>query len=280
MFERMRTSFDLAHSAWRVLLSDKKLIVFPLFSGLSCLLVLASFAVPVLMSQQLQDMLIDHQSPLAWGFLFVFYFINYFFIVFFNSALMSCALKRLNGGEPTLGDGLSAAANRLPQIAAWALVSATVGVLLKAIENVHEKAGAFISAILGTAWTVITFFVVPVLVVENVGPIDAIKRSLAILKKTWGESLIGNLGLGLFTFLLVLPGVAMIAIAGWLFTLSPALGGVAMVVAIVYLILWGAASSALNGIFVSALYQFAAQGQVPESFDRHQFEQAFRAKPV
>lgn len=94
--------------------------------------------------------------------------------------------------------------SRLPQIFAWALVSATVGVLLKLVENAHEKIGQFISAILGTAWTVVTFFVVPVLVVEKVGPFEAIKRSIALLKKTWGEALAGNFGLGLFMFLLML----------------------------------------------------------------------------
>src|SRR5262249_48661246 len=120
--------------------------------------------------------------------------------------LVSCAVMRFNGQEPTLGDGFRAAASRLPQILAWSLVSATVGVVLKVIENANEKVGQFISAILGTAWSVVTFFVVPVLVIEKVGPFQAVARSLAILKKTWGEALVGGIGLGLFKFLLLLPG--------------------------------------------------------------------------
>src|SRR5262249_51826250 len=128
----------------------------------------------------------------VWVVMFAYYFCNYFVVVFCNSALISCALIRFNGGTPTVGDGLQAAASRLPQILAWALVSATVGILLKAVENVHERAGQLISGLLGLAWTVLTYFVVPVLVVEKVGPFEAIRRSMAILRKTWGEALVGQ----------------------------------------------------------------------------------------
>src|SRR5262249_39867725 len=138
----------------------------------------------------------------------------YFVIIFFNAALVSCALMRFNGVEPTLGDGLRAASLRLPQILLWALVSATVGMILKAIENSSEKVGQFISGILGMVWTVITYFVVPVLVVEKTGPFAAISRSTSILKKTWGESLVGGIGITLFIFLLALPGILLLFVAG------------------------------------------------------------------
>src|SRR5262249_51954169 len=127
--------------------------------------------------------------------LFAYYFVNYFVVIFCNSALISCAIVRFNGGEPTIADGLSASVSRLPQIHAWALVSATVGVLLKAIENANERVGEFVSALLGLAWSVLTFFVVPVLVVEKADPVTAVKRSMSILRKTWGESLVGNWGI-------------------------------------------------------------------------------------
>src|SRR5262249_54953434 len=192
-----------------VLRTDKQLIVFPILSGICCLLVLLSFVLPFVLSPQLLN-LVDNQVNQGqvpwWGYVvaFAFYFCNYFVIVFFNSALISCALMRFNGLEPTLGDGFKAAAARLPQILAWALVSATVGVLLKIIENSSEKVGQFIAGLLGLVWGVLTYFVVPVLVVEKLGPIDAIKRSAAILRKTWGESLVANLGIGLIMMVLFL----------------------------------------------------------------------------
>src|SRR5262249_4768139 len=155
-------------SSWQVLLMDKKLILFPIMSGICCLIVLLSFLTPFLIAPP--DWIVKGQGvPPVWFYLvaFLFYFVNYFVIVFFNAALVSCAFIRFPGGTPTIGDGMRAAVSRLPQILAWALVSATVGMLLKAVENVHEKAGEIISAILGTVWTVITYFVVPVLVVEK-----------------------------------------------------------------------------------------------------------------
>jgi hypothetical protein len=285
VFERISNSFALARSSWRVLKTDKKLVFFPVVSGLAVLLVLASFAVPLALLAVNDPARFQDQDgrPALWTYAvaFAFYFCNYFAIIFCNAALISCALIRFNGQEPTLGDGFRAAGARLPQIFAWALVSATVGLLLKLIENAHEKVGEVVSALLGTAWTVITYFVVPVLVVEKVGPFQAIGRSLQILRKTWGEALVGNLGLGLFKFLLALPGILLL------------LGGIALAVAggggpllvtglvvaglgLLYLIAYAPVAAALDTIFLAALYQYAAYDRVPEGFDadtmRHTFE--------
>ncbi len=283
-FDRIARSFDLAKSSWRVLLTDKKLIVFPMLSGLCCLLVLASFAVPALLNlERLQGVANQAQQngnvpPWIYVVVFAYYFCNYFVIVFFNAALVSCALIRFNGGEPTLGDGLRAAASRLPQILAWALVSATVGVALKVIENANEKVGSFVSAILGTAWTIVTYFVVPVLVVERVGPFQAIGRSLSILRRTWGEALVGSWGLGFFKFLLALPLILLGFIGLYCLAHFLALGLAVLALAGVYLVLWMAVGSALDGIYLSALYQYATEGRTPVEFDRDELRGAFRCR--
>jgi hypothetical protein len=283
MFERFATSFALARSSWQVLRTDKKLIIFPILSGIGCLFVMAGFALPFVAQPHLLDFLNDkgngvHPPPWVYIVAFAYYFCSYFVVVFFNAALISCALVRFNGGTPTLADGLGAAASRLPQILAWALVSATIGVILKVVENAHEKAGAFIAAILGTAWTVITFFVVPVLVVERVGPIEAVKRSMSILKHTWGEAVIGNMGIGFFVFLLALPGFALAVFGVFALQASVPLGVAILLVAVLYFAIWSAVGPALNGIFLGALYQYAANGQIPYGFDRSEMTRAFRTK--
>ncbi len=280
MFDRISNSFALARSSWNVLRQDKQLVVFPMLSGLACLLVLVSFWAPVVFGVGL-DNLMDDRPP-AWLYVvgFLYYFCTYFVVVFFNAALVSCALMRFHGQTPTVGDGLRAACLRLPQIFAWALVSASVGMLLKAIESVHEKAGQFISAILGTMWSVITYFVVPVLVVEQVGPIEAIKRSTGILKKTWGEALVGNIGLGLFMLLVCLPGILILLAGGALLAagnMAP-LGLAVLALALVYFLLASAVGSALQGIYVTALYEFAAYGSVPQGYDDSTLRQAFRSR--
>jgi Family of unknown function (DUF6159) len=285
MFDKLSNSFALARSSWSVLYTDKKLLIFPILSGIACLAVTASFAIPVVLlvlQNPQHEVDFDKLHPaLAYGLAFAFYFLNYFVVIFFNSALTSCALIRFNGGEPTIGDGLQAAAARLPQILAWTLVSATVGVLLKVVENAHEQVGRFISSILGTAWSVITFFVVPVLVVENVGPFTALRRSIAILKRTWGEALIGNFGIGLFTFVLAIPFVLLMFVAVMLFSSAPALlpvGLLVLAIAVVYFLLLMAVSSAMNNIFIAAAYQFAANGAVPSGFNERIVRNAFGAK--
>jgi hypothetical protein len=284
-FTRLSTGFELARSSWQVLRQNRQLILFPVLSGIACLLVLLSFALPLfLVHPQWLDFLDPKAQqgvqPPPWAYLvlFAFYFCNYFVITYFNAALISCAIISFNGGKPTLADGLGAANSRLPQILAWSLVSATVGVLLKLIENIHEKVGEIVSFLLGTAWSILTFFVVPVLVVEKVGPIEAIARSTRILRKTWGEALVSNWGIGLFMFLLALPGIAVLVLAILLMGASVVLGLAVLALAAINLLALMAVGPALHGICLAALYQYASEGRVPGAFDSHLLQGAFAHK--
>jgi hypothetical protein len=290
MFDRISNGLSLARSSWSVLMRDKKLIWFPIVSGFFFVLVVASFAVPLatLVDWSAVQAQIDENGGKApqWmqvaglALAFAFYFCCYFVIIFCNAALVSCALLRFNGQEPTLGDGFRAARARLPQIFAWALVSATVGMILKAVENAHEKVGYYVSMILGAAWSVMTFFVVPVLVVEKTGPIAAVGRSASLLKKTWGEALVGRLGLGFFMFLLFLPVLALFVAAVFAFNNGMMPVGVALAVAgVVAALIHAAVSSALSTILLAALYQYASDERVAPGFERGQFEAAFQPKP-
>ncbi|MFN5706522.1 MAG: DUF6159 family protein [Planctomycetota bacterium] len=193
MFERIATGWALTKQAFNVLRLDKELLLFPILSGACCLLVIASFFVPAYAFGWLDSGAGDRASPTSRIFLamigFAFYFVNYFIMVFFNSALVGCSVIRLKGGDPTVSDGFATALSRLPQIAAWSAVAATVGVILKSFENKNNKAGQFVIGLIGAAWSMLTFFVVPIIVIEQLGPIAAIKRSTSLLSETWGEYL-------------------------------------------------------------------------------------------
>jgi hypothetical protein len=286
MWTKISNGWALAGDSWQVLQQDKKLILFPLVSGACSLLVIVAFFVPILANPALLDFIRDadgngHVQVPAWVFaaLFAFYFVNYFVIIFFNAALISCAVLRFNGQEASLWDGLAVAASRMPQILAWALVSATVGVLLKLLEQAHDTVGEIVSGLLGTAWTVVTYFVVPVLVVEKVGPLGAIQRSVTLLKKSWGEALVGQAGIGLILFLLVLPGI-LLGLMGTMFLANgaTALGVLVLVLAAVYFLIWAAVGPAIHGIFLAALYQYAASGTAPAGFDQEALSGAFAPK--
>jgi uncharacterized protein DUF6159 len=281
MFARLRNGWLLARESVAVLKADKKLLLFPFFSFLACLLVLATFILPLLSSPWGRALLDDPQGaqapqdPLLYVLLFAFYFANYFVIVFFNSALVACAVIRFNGGEPTLGDGLRMAASRLPQILGWALVSATVGLILKIIEDRSERVGQWITAILGAAWSGLTFFVIPVLVVEKLGPIEAFKRSVGLVRRSWGEAATAHFSITLFVFLWVLLALVP-AILGIM------LGGPALWIGIfasaALLIVVALVAAAVNVIITAVLYQYATEKAVPAEVDREVLQVAFAAK--
>ena len=161
----------------------------------------------------------------------------------------------------------------MPQILGWSLVSATVGFLLKMVESRSEKVGAFVADLLGLAWSIVTFFVIPVIVVEKVGPIDAIRRSGSILRRTWGEAFVGNQGIGLFVFLFALVSCLPAAL-GYL-SHVPALMIAGIAITAVALIIVAAISAALHSILLAAIYVFAADGRVPDAFDRSTLQAAF-----
>jgi hypothetical protein len=282
MFDKISNGFSLVGSTWRVLLKDKHLLLFPMISGFLFMLVVASFVVPLAVlvdwNQVGNQMAKNNNRPPVWVYpvTFAFYFCTYFVIIFCNSALISCALIRFNGGTPRLADGFRMAFARLPQIFAWALVSATVGVLLKVVENIHEKVGEIVASLLGTAWSIMTYFVVPVLVVEKTGPVEAVGRSLSILRKAWGEALVGNLGLNFVMFLLALPIVLLIIVGAYMFAQgSAALGLALIIVAGIGFLIHTAIGAALHTIHLAALYQFATTDRVPDGFDRNVMASAF-----
>jgi hypothetical protein len=283
-FERLRRGWRLAKMAFGVLWDDKRLLWFPFISFLCLLLVLATFLLPLLASQDFRNLMNQGNGQnfknatsniLYYAVLFAFYVCSYFVIIFFNSALVACVILRFNGEDATPDDGLRAAFSRLPQIFMWALVSATVGLVLKIISDRSEKLGKIVADLLGTAWGIMTYFVVPVLVVEKTGPFKAIKRSCSVLRKTWGESFAADFGIGFILFLLLL--VCFIpAIVGGLLGWPAVLIGTVISLVLVFLLCL--VSSAVHVIIVAALYQYAAMKQTPsEYFKEGTLRNAFRA---
>ena len=274
---RIRTGWMLAAQSFQVLRRDKSLLVFPLFSGIASFLVLTSF-LGGLFAVGYSGHKEAINDATAWAILFAYYFANYFVIVYFNSALVACAMIRFRGGNPTIADGLRAARERITQIVAWAFLAATVGVALRIIAERVGFIGKIVIALLGAAWTVATYFVVPVLVVEKLGPFEALKRSTGIIKKTWGESLVSNVGIGLVTTLVtvlavITTGVLTAVAAAKLGSIGVAIAGAVLVLLII--VLSALVSSALSSIVLSASYLYATEGKVPRVFADAGLQYAF-----
>lgn len=280
MFDRFSRSWRLMKASASVLRQDKELMVFPLVSTIAALIVVGSFIAPIFALGWV-DQLEEGTAPvLVYGWLFLFYLVQYFVIFFFNTALVGAAMIRLEGGDPTVADGFRIATSKLVPILGYAAIAATVGMILRAIEERMGFLGHWIAGLFGAAWTVASFLVVPVLVIENVGPIDAIKRSGALLKKTWGENIIGNVGVGAAFFLLyLLLGVmTFVGIGLALPAKSPVLVSTVAGLAVASFVVLALVHAALSGIYSAALYRYAAVGESAGGFEASTLGEAFRPK--
>lgn len=277
MFDRISRSWTLVKASAAVLRSDKELLLFPVISAFATLLVLATFMVPVLGLRLFEG---DTIGPLGAVVGFLFYLCQYFVIFFFNTALVGAAMIRLEGGDPTVSDGLRIARSKIGVILGYAAIAATVGLILKALEERAGAIGKIVVGLVGVAWTLATFLVVPMLVARDVGPLDAVKESVELLKRTWGENVAGNVGIGLafglLTLLVVLAVVALVVGAAFVGGAKLAIAvGIVGALAIAFV---AVLQAALSGIYSAALYRYAVDGQAPAGFGSGQLESAFRPK--
>jgi len=280
MFERLSRSFALVKASCNVLAANKRLMVFPLLSGLCTLIVAASFLLPLFGSGVLTHLDRGQMTPWRGVLLFGFYLAQYFVILFFNVALVGAATIHLRGGTPSLADGLRIATSKLPAILGYAVITATVGMVMRAIEERAGFVGRLITGLIGVAWSLATFLVVPVLVNEQVGPFDAVRNSADLLKRTWGENLVGNVGIGLafslLTLLVLVIGFALIMLA----VSTHATEAILFVVVLCVLVglLLATVQSALHGIYAAAVYRYAQEGDAGVGFDKVLVADAFKLK--
>lgn len=278
MFATIGHTFALMKTSWRVLMKDRELILFPIMSGIVLLVVAGGFLIVAASTGTLDRLDAAAQAgsgeeAQAADYVLgaALYAVAYFVVIFFNAALVAAALERLRGGDPNVGSGLRHAAAHLPAIIGWAIIAATVGLILQiARSRTDNFLGRIALSIVGGVWAYMTFFVIPVLVAEGVGPIESIKRSGSLFRKSWGRQFAASFGFGLVYIVAVLiafvPAALVFAIAPiagivlGVFTLSIAIGTV----------------QALEGIFKAALYEFA-NGESPLEFDRSDLEGAYRA---
>jgi hypothetical protein len=270
---KISRAWSLMGASWQVLKSNKQMMFFSILSFICCLIVIASFVYPFVNSDiaELEQKFTDNEAN-YYIYLFLFYFALYFVITFFNSAIVANTVAYMEGGKPAFSDGLRLAASRLPQIFGWAVVSATVGMILRMIEDKSQWLGRLVAGLLGIAFSLVSFLVVPVLVVEKKGPIESLKESSRLLKKTWGEQVAGSLGFGILLFLLTLPAVGFIILSA--FTGSGGAVIFAVTVATVYIFTLALIHSTLQGIFQAALFMYARDGKAPREFREELLENA------
>jgi hypothetical protein len=268
-------SIQIFKESLEVLKKDKELVLFPVISGVIMLVLTASFFVPFVFLTGIKDGKADI-NPLYYIFFFIFYLVGYFVVIFFNTGLIACAQIRLKGGDPKFSDGMQVAVGNVGKIFGWALISATVGMILQLI---RERAGIFgriAAGIFGMAWNLLTFFVIPVMIFENMGVTPSIKKSAQLFKKTWGENVVLRFSVGLVLFLFACIGVIPIVLAVLTGTALVIIPVIAVVV--VYWVALSILGASLGGIFAVALYDYASTGVVPSVYSPEVIAGAFEQK--
>jgi hypothetical protein len=267
MFKRIERSWSLVKASAAIVRDDTSLLVLPLISAVCAGVVLATFAIPMISAAPEQTA--NDQQPWFYLWLFALYTVLYFVGIFFNTALVSVALVRLGGGEARVRDGLALAGARAGRILGYAVIAATVGIILRALEERVGWIGRLVISLLGVAWTAATFLVVPILATRDLSPIEAVTESSRLLKDTWGENAAGALGMGaafvlLYLLIIAVGGGAAIAFASIGQTVLAGVMAAALVLSLVVAALF---QSALQSIYSAALYRYATgdtSGFAPE----------------
>ena len=285
MFATFSRSWDIAKLSFRVMREDKELLLFPVFASVFSLLFILVMVFPVFVTALLPE---ETRALLQLPVLFIVYLGLSFIATFFSVCVVFTTKKRFEGGNATFSESLSFALSKVHLILAWSLVSATVGIILRLIENAAERSrndivamlGRVVSGILGLIWSVITVFVVPAMVYYDVSPFEAIKRSVAAIKKTWGESLVRHYGFGMVQALFVIAGIVATLVLAYVGAMAhPILGLFLAGLGVLYLIAVVVVFSLANSIFNTALFVYAETGKVPGAFEQEMLANAFTPRP-
>ena len=256
-----------------VIKKDKEILIFPFLSLTSFSIIAASFIGGIYLTSGFNGFL----SPVGITALVVMYLLLYFVMIYFNVALIGCAMIRFEGGDPTVSDGFRTSNRNLGAILKWAVVSAIVGMILRAIQSRAKLAGRVIASIAGLAWSIATFFVVPVLIYEKTSVFGAVRRSAHLLKSTWGEMIVGGLGLALIFFLLGLLGMIPPMVGFMVGGLSGLIIG--LIITVIYSLILVCIGSAANAAFYAALYRYATTGRVAPGFSEDVLAKPWGERP-
>jgi len=265
---RWERGLRLARASWDVLRSNPALGVLPLLSFAGLVL----YLLPLLGIAAGMGAFDPSQRPVAYVLLAWYYLGASFISIFFNAALVAGAMAHLRGERPGVTDCLRMAGARAGRILVYSLISATVGLALRLVREEFGIVGKVVAAAVGIAWGVATAFAVPVLVIEDRGAVESIRRSMQILKEHWGESLVGT---GAITLPLLAVGLGVVLSGGILLAVVPVLGVLVLAAGLGAVIVVG---TALTGIFRTAVYAHATGQGVLGGFDPADLGSAFTVR--
>ena len=286
--DELNSSWGLVKASWRVLRRDGEILIFPLLSFISSALIFGGALFLLnktgalgyfkeIFESKDDSLHLMEKIPLQfYGYLFIFYLVNYFSITFFNVALISCTLIRMGGQDPSVLDGVVYSVKRIKYIFGWAVFESTVGVVLIFIQNRIKIAGRWIAYFLNFSWSLASYLAVPIFVAEEKGPVETLKRSIELFRGSWGEQMVGRFIFGSIGAIFgLLPMIGLLVFP----FLAPKQCSEFFLHFLVFVITYGICMSilmeALKGVFQAALYFYATEGVSPDGFDEGEIQSSF-----
>ena len=274
---RIRMGFRLAGASWRIVRSEPSLVAFPLLSAASAIAYTLLIVLPIGIGGFLA---FGDATILGWVLLAILLFGASVGATFFGVAAAHNANEALEGRNPTLGGGLRMAVSRLGVIVQWGLVSATVGLVLQILaDKLGGLGGAIVQGLGGLAWGIASFFALPILALEGLGPFATLKRSAGVVRERWGESLVGNAAIGIVSLLGILLALALIVPGAVVWSNGTPAGGIPLVVVgVAVLVVTLVISQIVGAVFRVVVFRYATDGAVAPGFTAEELDQVFRPR--
>jgi hypothetical protein len=269
-FATIGRGWKMSKLSMSVVKKDPELIIYMFICGFLSLLTMIGMSIPQYLEQAWA---VDAEGQMTgpyMGFLFVGYMTISIVVTFWNSAIVANSHIRLTGGDPNFMDGVSAAMKKIHIIILWGVIAGTVGLLLKILNQAarEQKGGAavfamILSAIGAAVWWMMTFFMIPHMILENKSLGDSLKSSKSMFFKSWGENITSGLGIGLiggfFVVVIAIITFGMMVALGPLWFIGLGIGAIGIATAIAW-------TNAAEQVAVTALYLYSKNGEMPEIY--------------
>jgi hypothetical protein len=309
MMNRFRSGWSLLLASFGVIGRNKGLLLFPATTGMLTILIAALVLTPIALqptghafgteqhwqavgsrlwvveqapAHDRHSKTTAYPTPLGLTLGIGLYFLSMFLATFFNVAFVHAVFNALKGQPVSVTEALGFAASKTRSILMWSLFAGMIGYAIKLLEEKFGFIGAWVVRMVGLAWSVAAVFVVPTLVLEDdqTGPIELIRKSASLLKRTWGESVGGYVGLQVIGSVAALSGVIFFlpAIVGAVFFNMWMLMVVSMLLWLGALIVFGYMSSVASQVYLCVLYLHATTGFLPEGFTADHLSSAWKLK--
>lgn len=270
---RIARSWRLTKVAWTVVRTDRSLQILALLAAL--VVVLGAVAIVALGSSSSHGRVSGGRFVVV---ALVFIYPLTFLGAFINTAIAAAAAAALDGRHLSVSEALAVPRRRIGQIAVWALIAAIIGYVLEQLTSRLPFGGSIAARLVGLAWSLASFFVIPALALEDRSATDSLRRSAHMIKERWGEGVGGSIIISAWAVLVMIPLVIAFAVCLAVAFETPAARDLVIAVGALGLLSIVAIQLVVRQTFAVALYRYATTGTAPGPFEEGDLQSPFARK--